>query len=288
MTYQELISEALTESGKGYEGQVVAGQTLKTCLSKLNNILGEWESDELGTWREQIYQFCLTSGKDNYTVGDSQEIDIPHPVEIVEVRTKLVTGAVTWKGETTVATFLALTSATEGDYYQFTDFNDDISIGEFGVLSTDITALITSSDYDLVSDSAVYIPLSEFKSYDYDELPDKFGTGTPVTFHYKPGVDVGTLYLWRTGNTGQHLKFTSYRGFPEITTNNVTDDIDFPKSWRQALIYALAFELALFYSAPPAKIDKLEDIAATKLETAMGSNVTEGGVSFYYAPDNSN
>lgn len=285
MTYQELIAQSLTRSGRGYEGQVVSGQTLVTSISLLNQILGDWENEELGLWLEQEYGFCPTNGKDQYTVGDSQEIDIDHPISIVEVRTKIVSGAVTWKGETTVTAFLALTSGTEGDYYQFTDSNTDISIGDFGILNTDITALITDDDYDLVSDSGVYIPLDEYKSYDYDELPDKFGTGTPVIFHYKPGTSTGTLYLWKTGTAGTHLKFTAYKGFTEITTGNVTGTLDFPKSWRRALEYALAYEMAFFYSAPPDKIAALELKASQYLESAIGSNKTEGGLKFYASTD---
>jgi len=285
MTYQELIAQSLTLSGKGYEGQVVAGQTLKTAISKLNGILGDWENEDLGTWREQEYGFCPTNGKDQYTVGTSQEIDIDHPISIVEMRSKIVPGAVTWKGETTVAAFLALSTASEGDYYQFTDSNTDISIGQFGVLNTDITVAITSDDYDLVSDSGVYIPLDEYMSYDYDELPDKYGTGTPLTFHYAPGTTTGTLYLWKTGTSGSHLKFTTYKGFTEITTSNVTDVLDFPKSWRRALEYALAYELGFFYSAPPDKIAALEMKAAQHLESAIGSNKTEGGIIFYASTD---
>ncbi len=281
MTYQELIAQSLTLSGKGYEGQVVTGQTLKTAISKLNEILGDWENDELGSWREQVYGFCPTTGKDRYTVGTGLEIDIDHPVSIVEMRTKIVAGAVAWKGETTVATFLALSTASEGDYYQFTDSNTDISIGDFGVLNKDITVTITSDDYDIIGDSGVYIPLDEYMSYDFDELPDKYGTGTPLIFHYDPGTTTGSLYLWKTAQAGQHLKFTTYKGFTEITTSNVTDVLDFPKSWRRALEYALSYELAFFYSAPPDKIAALEAKAAQHLESAMGSNKTEGGITFY-------
>lgn len=283
MTYQELIAQSLTLSGKGYEGQVVSGQTLLTALNKLNSILGEWEAEQLGTWREQYLAFCPTVGKDRYSVSSTGDIAIAQPVDIVEMRTKIVSGAVTYKGETTVAVFLALTSGTEGDYYQFTDSNTDISIGDFGVLNQDVTALITSDDYDLVKDDGVYIPLDEYKQYDYDELPDKYGTGTPLIFHYKPGVDEGegTLYLWKTAQSGQHIKYTVYRGFPEITTSNVTNNLDFPKSWRRALEYALAYELALFYSAPPDKIALLDAKAFEYLEKSIGSNTTEGGVQFY-------
>lgn len=281
MTYQELISESMTLAGVGYDGQVLSGQKLVTAISKLNEIIGDWEADRLGTWREQITGYCLTSGKDKYTVGPSQDINITHPVDIVSVGTKEVTGAITYKGETTVSAFLALTSGSDGDYYQFTDSNSTISIGDFGVLNTDITALITVNDYDLVKDNGVYIPLSEYKSYDYELLPDKFGTGTPVIYHYKPDITTGTLYLWKTGNSGQHIRITSYRGFTEVTTSNVTGNIEFPKSWRRALKYSLAYELGLFYSAPPDKITLLDAKAFEYLEKASGTNVTEGGVRFY-------
>ncbi len=285
MTYIELISQALTLSGKGYEGQIAEGQTLKTALSKLSGILGDWENEELGTWKESEQAFCLTVGKNKYSVGTGLEIDFARPLSIVDLETKQIPGAVTYKGETTVAVFLALTTATLGDYYQFTDANSTISIGEFGVLNKNISALITSSDYDLQDDSAVYIPLDEYMSYDFEELPNKFGNGTPLIFHYKPGIESGELFLWKTGNVGQHLKFTIYTGFTEVTTANVTGNLDFPKSWRRCLEYSLAYELGLFYSAPPDKIALLSAQADKFLESAMGSNKTEGSVIFYASTD---
>lgn len=285
MTYQELISQAVALSGKGAEGQVVTGKTLKTALNKLNEILGDWENEDLGTWLEQEYQFCTTVGKDVYTVGTGKDIDIDHPLSFVEMSTKTIPGAVTWKGKTTVAVFLALTAATEGDYYQFTDSDGTILIGDFGVINKDVTVLITSSDYDLVKDSGIYITLDEYMYSDYDGLPDKYGQGTPLIFHYKPGTTYGELYLWKTGALGAHLRFTTYKGFTEITTSNVTDVLDFPKSWRRALEYALAYELAFFYSAPPDKITKLETKAYQHLEGAKGSNKTSGSIQFHASTD---
>jgi hypothetical protein len=285
MTYQELITRALLLCGKGYEGQVVLGQTLKTAIDGLNDLLGLWEVQGHGTWRETEYKFCLTQYKPQYTVGSSQDIDILHPKNISEIRTKTISGAVTWKGEITIAAFLALTIATEGDYYQFTDSNSDINIGDYGVLNTDITTIITSTDYDIVDDSGVYIDLQQYRKYDYQRLPAKNNTGTPVIYHYEPGTNIGYLYLWRTGNENQHIIFTAYTGFETITTANVTDDIAFPDSWRQALLYGLSVELGLIYGTPGDKLDRLKASASAKLEAVVGSNVTESEVIFYARSD---
>lgn len=286
MTYQELIQNALLLCGKGYEGQVVSGQTLVTAINKLNNIFGEWEGEQHGTWNETEHKFCLTAGKPSYTVGISSDIDIARVVNIIEVRTKQISGAVTYKGTTTIATFLALSSGTEGDYYEFTDSNSDINIGDYGVLNTDISSLITSDDYDIVTDSGVYIDLSEYKKYDFQRLPNKQGQGTPVIYHYDPDNIIGTLYLWRTGSSGQQILFTAYHGWDTVTTANVTNSIDFPKSWQSALEYRLAAELGYIYGTQPDKLDRIETKASYFLDKAIGSNDTEG--SFYFYADTTN
>lgn len=61
-----------------------------------------------------------------------------------------LTKAITDKGNSTVADFLALSSASYGDYYTFTDSGSGITAGEIGILNNDISTTITSDDYTIV------------------------------------------------------------------------------------------------------------------------------------------
>lgn len=281
MTYLKLITKALILCGRISENKVPSGQTLKTAIDEFNDLMGEYEADEIGLWNEVKHKFCLTPGKPRYTMGDSQDIDIPHPISIIEMRTKIISGAITFKGETTIAAFLALTSASEGDYYQFTDSNDDINIDDYGVLNNDITSIITENDYTIINDNGTYIQLSEKMENDYVDLPSKQNTGTPVIFHYSPGTDVGTLELWRTGIQGHQIFFTSYEGFPEITTADMTSEINFPKSWISAVKYGLAVSIGIISGTPTEKLDKLKMQATAKLDKVINSNATKGSYTFY-------
>ena len=281
MTYQELLTNALVLCGRLAEGAVANGQTIKTALSKLNSVLGDWESEQLGTWDEVLQKFCLTPGKSSYTVGTGQDIDINRPLAIVDMRTKVIAGAVSFKGKTDIATFLALTAATEGDYYEITDSNGTIEIGDYVVLNTTITTTITSDDYDIVTDQASYSFPQEYKYGDYIQLPNIQGQGTPVIFHYKPGTETGTLYLWRTGNDGSQITFTSYEGWQDITTSDLTSNINFPESWKNALEYNIAVELGMIYGTPIDKLDRIKVVATSKLALVRGTNITEGGITFY-------
>ncbi len=292
MTYQELIYNALVLCGRIAEGQVVDGLTEKTAINKINNILGIWEGEEYGAWTEQEYKYCITPGKPTYTVGVGGDIETARAVNIVEMRTKKIAGAVEYKGTTTIAAFLALSSGTEGDYYQFTDSNDTIGYDDYGVLNTDITVTITSADYDIITDDGIYIDLSEYKKYDFQRLPNKNKLGTPVTFHYEPPADedsvLGTLFIWGTGTAGDQLLFTAYLGWDKLTTGTVTGNINFPKSWRDALEYTLAFELGMIYATPPDKLSIIKSLSDAKTDAVIGSTTTDGGITFYYGAGTTN
>ena len=280
-TWQKLIKDSLVLCGRCAENEIPSGHKLNTAITELNDLLGEWEGEDVGLWNEIKYKFCLTPGKPSYTIGDGGDIDINHPLEIVEMRTKIISGAVTYKGTSTIAAFLALTTGTEGDYYQFTDSNDDINIDDYGVLANDITALITDSDYTIVDDSGTYIQLSEKMENDFVDLPSKQSQGTPVIFHYSPGTDTGTLELWRTGIDGSQIFFTSYEGWEEVTTSNITEAINFPKSWRSALRYSLAVAIGITAGTPSEKLDKLKMQSTAKLEKVINSNATKGSITFH-------
>jgi len=281
LTYLRLITDALILCGRISETKIPEGQALKTAITELNDLMGEYEGDEIGLWNEVKHKFCLIPGKPRYTMGEGEDIDINHPLTIVEMRTKIVNGAVTFKGETTIAEFLALTTATEGDYYQFTDSNDDINIDDYGVLDNDITVLITDGDYSIINDSGTYTQLQEKMEDDFVDLPSKQNPGTPVIWHYSPGVEIGTLELWRTGVQGHQIFFTSYEGFPEITTADMTSNINFPKSWRSAVKYGLAVAVGFRSGTPKDKLDKLKMQATAKLDKVINSNATKGSVTFY-------
>lgn len=280
-TWLQLITDSLKLSGRIAGNQTPQGHNLLLGLEELNDLLGEWEGDDSGLWNEVKYKFCLTPGKPRYSMGDGEDIDINHPLEIIEMRTKIIAGAVIYKGETTIAAFLTLTSATEGDYYQFTDSNDDINIDDYGVINQAVTALIDSNDYDIINDYGSEIQLSESMENDFVDLPSKQGQGTPVIFHYSPGTDSGTLELWRTGMPGHQIMFTSYEGWQEVTTDNVTGEMNFPKSWRSALKYGLAVAVGIRSGTPTEKLDKLKMQATAKFDKIVNSNATKGEIQFY-------
>lgn len=281
MTYQELITNALVLCGRLAEGAIPDGQTAKTAVSKLNNVFGSAELKSMGTWNEVLHKFCLSPGKPSYTVGTGQDIDINRSLSIVELRTKIINGAVFYKGQASIATVLALTTATNGDYYEITDSNGTIEIGDYVVLNKDITVLITSSDYDVVTDQGSYSFPQEYKYDDFIQLPNTQGQGTPVIFHYRPGTTSGTLYLWRTGNAGQQITFTSFEGWQDITSDDLTSDVNFPEGWKMAIEYKLAVECGMVYGTPVEKLDRLKSVANVELDNASGSNITEGGTTFY-------
>lgn len=63
-----------------------------------------------------------------------------------------LTSSLTDKGSITVASFLALSSGSYGDYYTFSDSGSGITAGQIGTLNNDISATITADDYSIFDD----------------------------------------------------------------------------------------------------------------------------------------
>lgn len=117
----------------------------------------------------------------------------------------------------------------------------------------------------------VETPLQELTRQEYDDLTIKTSAGVPTCFCYDRQRDTGVLYVWPVAATGT-LKLTVERALdlPE----RVSDDLDVPVEWEEALVLNLAAALAPVYTRPAPV-----DMARLVLAEALAAD-REGSVYF--------
>lgn len=99
-------------------------------------------------------------------------------------------------------------------------------------------------------------PLSQFSRQEYYDLPQKLGQSVPNSWFFDPQTSVRTLYIWPTASAAvaanTTLNFTYLRVIEDVDA--LENDPDVPQEWLEALIFSLAWRLALSYGS---------DLAAT-------------------------
>jgi hypothetical protein len=87
------------------------------------------------------------------------------------------------------------------------------------------------------------IPMVPMSRLDYAAMPNKTTTGAVTQFFYDPQVDpIGAFYCWPTPyDDSLGVKFTGQRPLQDVDV--LTNLVDFPKEWLNALTWNLSLEL---------------------------------------------
>lgn len=133
--------------------------------------------------------------------------------------------------------------------------------------------------------------------YDYNLLPNKTTSGTPLRLFYKtPGPNAaaaaqGTIYLWPvpdasfvSGSDGTGtVKFYYQRPFDDL--DGASDHLDFPSYWYQAVVWGLTDEIAPEQGVPLGERSMIHRRAQEERIIALGFGVEEGSVRFVPDPE---
>ena len=82
--------------------------------------------------------------------------------------------------------------------------------------------------------------MSELTRMEYDEMPIKTSQGQPTTFYYDRQREAAKLYVWPVLAiaAGETVEYTYDREVADVP--NLTDDVDVPAEWWDAVVYNLA------------------------------------------------
>ena len=130
------------------------------------------------------------------------------------------------------------------------------------------------------------VDLNRVTLNEYESLPNKTTTGTPVNYYYEPQRLVGQLYLWpgpdATFASNDTIEIVYQSPFNDMDVGN--EDVDFPNEWYDALTLGLAYRLSGKYGTLDYRERALlRADAMDALELAKGYDVEDGSV--YFQPD---
>lgn len=132
----------------------------------------------------------------------------------------------------------------------------------------------------LVSTDGTETPLIPMSRLDYANLSKKGATGTPTQYFYDPQVSSGLLSLYPApADATASVHFTAQRQL--ITTQALSDDLDFPPEWMDAIRLALAFRLSAEYAAPAEIAQALRAQADEALAVVQKWDVEAQGTTTY-------
>lgn len=90
-TALELIQGALRKIGEFAPGETLPASDSTAALELLNGLLDIWSNEKLAVYNNVENIFTLTPGKNVYTVGTGGEINIPRPLRVTNMYTRLTT-----------------------------------------------------------------------------------------------------------------------------------------------------------------------------------------------------
>jgi len=126
------------------------------------------------------------------------------------------------------------------------------------------------------------IPVNVYTNYNYNLLPQITSSGTPVNLYYQPLEVYGQVHLWPTPQDTTNLITIRYQAqFSDMV--NLTDEIDFPRYWYEAIIYGLASRLAPEYGIALQDRAVIEAQAERFKQDALSYGQEEG--SMFFQPD---
>lgn len=190
-------------------------------------------------------------------------------------------GHLLWRRASTVLTAVA----NDGQY----------SIGDAG----DIDAAAPYKLLDVyrrtgTGTSVLDVQMIPYTRQEWDAIPNKSQTGTPIAWHFQPasastGIELGTLYVWPipdsnfvTTNTGKfNITYTATLQDFDASSDNP----DVPKFLINALVWALADQLAYEYGIPATDRAQINKKAQTHKAMAFSYDQEEGSLFLRPAPN---
>lgn len=129
--------------------------------------------------------------------------------------------------------------------------------------------------------SNIDVPLKIVGGKDYDTYTNKLTQGTPIALYFDAKYDslynggpshfiTFKVYPTPDSNAAANYKIWYRYQRPFRDFNALTDAMDFPKYWMDAIKYGLAVRLAPIYGTPMLEYDRIKKVADDTKEVAMG------------------
>ena len=242
MTPRSIISLALKLSGSLGVGQTALAEDTNDAFALLNMMIGQWAQKRWLVYHLIDVAMPMT-GAQSYSIGPGGNLDTPRPDRIESAFMRMGAAPQTLTG----------------------GFQLDVS-------PLDITAMdgpLTLTTADPTPRSADY-PLDVIEAReDWNRIGYKGMAGFPSSVFYDSGFPFGTIYV----NPVPGPQFELHLSLKQTLTafGNLSDDLNLPAQYHEAMLYNLAVRLAPMYGLPPRQ--DVMQIASASLNTIRISNV---------------
>jgi hypothetical protein len=316
-----IIQRALRQCQVIAEGETASNAQIQDAAFALNSLIKAWQGSGIHVWCEQDItlflqpnqtsyqlgagtpdQWCLSSTWDQYVA--TQDV-APGPSNFIYLNTVVGLESGAFFGiQTTAGNIFWSVIVLIGSNYVYLDApipgNTSVAIAT-GALGFSYPYSATLPRplripagrryiYQGAAGGAVAgqpneIPLVPMSRLDYAAQPNKQNTGAVTQFFYDPQYDpVGVVYCWPTPqDDSSALKFTSQRQLQDIDV--LTNLVDFPKEWINAITWSLALEIAPEFDVSADRYAILEKQAARWFDMASAWDRETGSVLFGFAKD---
>lgn len=299
LTRDNIINAALRKIGVlDSEGQTATATQITNAAETLNGVVKAWQNVGLQIWERKLISIPIISGKGQYDLSTTSS-DVAYQINwqttlsvtaanaAITVTVTTVTGLVSGMG-------IGIQLAT-GNWY-WTTINGapagnvvTLTAGLSGAANQYAKVMVGPKparptrllDGFLNQSNGSDMPIRLISKEEYYRFGVKTSTGTPVQVVYDPNLNYGIVNTYPVINaSGYTLFLEALTLFEDFAAS--TDNPDFPQEWLHALIWALAYELAIEYQVTETRLGILEKNRDRWLAFA-GESSQEGSV--FMQPD---
>jgi len=287
-----LIRAGCDIAGLATEGEPIEPEMLTVLARQLNIHLKHLTTKGFRLWKRQRQSITLVASQNTYTLSQKTAgtTTSTSASKLVDTSANFVVDVAV--GDTiynttdsTNTTISAIDSTT-----QLSVADDIFASGEnYEITSSNVSfprpERIIECNRKTISDGneTTITPLS---LQEYETLPNKTDTGTPVQYFYDPELTQGKLYLWLTPDATAVSTYTvELVALTQVNDmDNSTDTFDFPQYWYQPIVDKLAYVASKIYgSARLGELQILRDDASMSENDAI--NYDQEDSSVFFQPD---
>ena len=292
----EIVRKAFKKLGILSHGEELQAEQLNDGLEDLNLMIKAWIAQDIHLWTYQEAELFLEKEKNTYLLGAGGD----HASAITS-KTTITVDALSGAGSITVDDASGISDqdnigvVLDDDTIFWTVVN--------GAPAGNVVTLLVVLPGDASLNNRVYsytkilqrplkitqarrtnrqnqdIPMSGLSRRGYFALPNKSNLGIPVQFYFNPTLNNSTVRVWPTPSTSNDtMRMTVIRQLEDV--DQITDNMDFPQEWLEAIIYNLADRIADEYGLDDRTLGRISAKASMYLEIVKDYDDEAGSVFF--------
>jgi hypothetical protein len=287
----ELIRSAFEMVGVAVAGEPLAPEDINKAVIVLNMMIKAFQAHGLHIWKRTTVTFPFVAAQTTYTLGQKSAgvTTSAATIRLIDTSADFVADGVatgdkvrnvTSGVDDTVAYVSSKTEIYLTGSNTFTSFSQAYEITSASVSTPRPLTIIEANR---VLSDGTSITMNPLSLEEYESLPNKAQTGTPISYFYNPTLNNGTISVWLTPDAIAASLYTM-RVITSATIediNHATDSFDCPSEWLEALTVNLAYRLSHRYplESTSAKVE-LKGFAKEALELALNFDVEDTSTFF--------